>query len=161
MSPTRRLFLVSWVVGLAALWGCATQLPEPLSDDFVALAMVAAVLPWAAGPGLMPLLARMPAHLINLPHSEYWFATDRRAQSLLRLRPYVDVMGTLLAVFLGAVVLLYTGERVDPLLASYSAMLFLLAVGCFLSGIGLWMRALLKAFARPTPVRGRSTSARR
>ena len=149
MNPTRRLFLVTWAAVLAVVWVCGGRLAEARETEFVILGIVAITVPCLAGPGLMPWLRRMPGHLISLPHSEYWFAPDHREASLLRLQPFVDVMGTMLAVFLGAVVLLYTGERVDPLLASFSAMLFLLAAGAFLAGTGLWMRAVLRAFAAP------------
>lgn len=149
MSPTRRLFLVTWAAVLAVVWVCGDRLGDLRETEFVVLGVVAVAVPWLAGPGLMPWLRRMPGHLISLPHSEYWFAPDHRQASLLRLQPYVDVMGTMLAVFLGVVVLLYTGERIDPLLASFSAMLFLLAAGAFLAGTGLWMRSVLRAFAAP------------
>jgi hypothetical protein len=171
MGPQRRLFLISWLAGLAMLHHTWTvYAPEPPIDadraDLMVLSGVMVVMPWLAGPGILLLLRRMPSGGVNLPHAEYWFAGERRAISLDRLAPYLDSFGTLLTVFLAGVLALFISERVDLRAASYSAVMFLAWTIGFLGSTVWWVRRVMAAFPAPDEAtrgvkRFRSTRRRR
>lgn len=154
MTPQRRLFLVTWLASLAALYQVWTQygaLPA-IADErgaLVALSVVLTTTPWIAGPGLTYLLRRRASGGVNLPHAEYWFTGERRGPSLDRLSPYLDSFGTWLQVFLIAVLALFVFERVDPRAASASALLFLGLTMAFLGGTVWWVRRVMAAFPQP------------
>lgn len=160
-APTRRLFLVVWAAGAALLQMAWSRYGELLQDRgeggaLWALSAMMIVLPWAVGPGLLLLLRRMPSGGVNLPHAEYWFGAERRAASLERLAPYLDVMALLLNVFLAAVLVLFVTERTEPVVMVYSGLMFLGLVMAFLGGTVLWTRAVMRAFPAPDPsTRGR------
>lgn len=154
MSPSRRLFLVTWLVGLAALYKAWTEhaaAPAVQAEQgaLVALSAVLIVTPWMAGPGVLWLLRRRPAGGVNLPHAEYWFTGDRRGPSLDKLSPFLDGFGTWLQVFLIGVLALFVYERVDPRAASVSAVLFLAWTMAFLGGTVWWVRRVMAAFPQP------------
>lgn len=155
-TPTLRLFLMAWVGSLALLVGLWSEgaLPMARAGDrhsLIALGAVMALAPWLAGPGLLPLLRRMKSGGVNLPYAEYWFAGERRAASLERLRPYLEVFGALLAVFLGGVLLIFVGERTHVGVAAYAELIFLAATLAFLGGTVAWVRAVVRAFPAPDP----------
>jgi hypothetical protein len=154
MYPQRRLFLVTWLAGLAALfhaWTRYAAVPEVAADQgaLLALSLVLTGTPWMAGPGVLLLLRRMPSGGVNLPHAEYWFTGERRGSSLDRLAPYLDGFGTWLQVFLIGVLALFIYERVDPRSASLSALLFLAWTMAFLGGTVWWVRRVMAAFPEP------------
>jgi hypothetical protein len=154
MSPQRRLFLVTWLVGLAALYEAWTRygvVPAVAADEAAlqALSVVLTATPWVAGPGVLVLLRRMPSGGVNLPHAEYWFTGERRGPSLDRLAPYLDRFGTWLQVFLIGVLALFIYERVDPRAASVSALMFLAWTMAFLGGTVWWVRRVMAAFPEP------------
>jgi len=155
MTPQRRLFLVTWLAGQAALYHAWTEYAAMpgVAREHGALMVLSAVLtlmPWLAGPGILWLLRRMPSGGVNLPHAEYWFTGERRALSLDRLAPYLDGFGSWLLVFLIGVLALFIYERVDPArAASVSELLFLAWTAAFLGGTVLWVRRVMAAFPAP------------
>lgn len=154
MNAQRRLFLVTWVVGLVLLrqaWTEYADLPEFARErsSLWAVSVVLTVTPWVAGPGVMWLLRRMPSGGVNLPHAEYWFTGERRGPSLDRLAPYLDAFGTMLIVFLAGVLALFISERIDPRAASLSALMFLAWTVGFLGGASWWVRRVMAAFPAP------------
>lgn len=154
MHANRRLFIVTWLGGLALLhhaWSTYGDWPSVQQDrhELWTLAVVFVLVPWLAGPGLMPLLRRMRSGGVNLPYAEYWFTGERRAPSLDRLSPYLDGMGILLNVFLAGVAALSVAERVDPRVALYSAVMFLALTIAFLGGTVWWVRRVMAAFPAP------------
>ena len=154
MGPQRRLFLVTWLAGLALLhhvWTVYAPLPEiePERGELWVLSCVLTLMPWASGPGVMLLLRRMASGGVNLPHAEYWFSGERRASSLDRLAPFLDVFGLLLTVFLAGVLALFIFERIDGRAATYSALMFLFWTIGFLGATVLWVRRLMAAFPAP------------
>ena len=155
-KPSRRLFLVTWVVSLALLqhaWSSYGDAPEILAERgaLVMLSIAMVLAPWGAGPAVMVLLQRMSSGGVNLPYAEYWFTGERRPSSLDRLSPYLDGMGTLLTVFLAGVLALFVGERIDPRLSLYSAVAFLGLNIAFLGGVVWWVRRVMAAFPAPEP----------
>lgn len=158
-TPTLRLFLMAWIgsmVLLVGVWREWADWPaiEAEQGALIVQGVMMVVAPWLAGPGLLPLLRRRSSGGVNLPYAEYWFTGQRRASSLDRLRPYMDLMGAMMSVFLSAVLLIFVGERVDAAVASVSALMFLTAVVALLGGSVLWVRALLRAFPAPEPSTG-------
>lgn len=154
MHANRRLFLVTWLAGLALVHHAWTEYGQepPLVADRAALLTLSAliaILPWAVGPGTLKLLRRMRSGGVNLPYAEYWFEGERRAASLDRLAPYLDGMAILLTVFLAAVLALFVAERIDPRVALVSAVTFLALAIAFLGGTVLWVRRVMAAFPAP------------
>jgi len=169
MSPQRRLFLVTWLGGLALVhhaWTAYAHLPEIEQEQgaLQALSAVTALMPWLSGPGVMWLLRRMESGGVNIPYAEYWFAGERRSASLDRLAPYLDLFGALLTVFLAGLLALFISERIDLRASAHSALMFLAWTLAFLGATVWWVRRVLAAFPAPdAATRGmrRSASLRR
>lgn len=165
-TATSRLFLVAWLCSLAGYGWAWTHWRDGLSPEgdqtaLVVLGVVMVVAPWMAGPGLLPLLRRRASGGVNLPYAEYWFTGERRSASLDRLRPYLEVMGTMMSAFLTGILMIFIGERVDQALWSVSALLFLTVVVMFLGASVMWVRAVMRAFPAPEPsTRGASSPLR-
>lgn len=156
MTAQRRLFLVFWLSGLAFLhhaWTEYGDVPAVLRDrsSLIALSILFVVIPWVSGPGILVLLRRMESGGVNLPHAEYWFTGERRAASLDRLSPLLDVLGILIMAFLAAVLALFVAERVDPRSLNYSAVGFLALTIAFLGGTVWWVRRVMATFPAPDP----------
>lgn len=154
MNPQRRLFLVTWLVGLAALhhaWTVYGDHPAIAREqgDLVALSVLLVVMPWTVGPGMMAVLRRLRSGGVNLPHAEYWFTGERRAASLDRLAPHLDAFGAVLIVFLAGVLALFVAERVDARAATFSALMFLAWTVAFLGSTVWWVRRVMAAFPAP------------
>ena len=162
-TPTQRLFLAAWLGGLvlfAGLWAKWGDVAAVAADHgaLITLGIVLLVTPWVAGPGLLPLLRRRDSGGVNIPHAEYWFTGERRAASLDRLRPFLEVFGAMLSAFLSAVLMVFIGERTDPALAQVSALIFLAATVVYLGTTVIWVRSVMRAFPAPDPAtRGVST----
>ena len=153
-TPTLRLFLMAWV-GSLALWGGLwmrwADAPAIHAEQgaLAALGLAMLLAPWLAGPGLLPLLRRRDSGGVNLPHAEYWFSGERRSSSLDRLRPYLEVMGTLLSVFLSMTAGVFVAERTDAAFNEVSAVAFLASVLMLLGGLVIWTRSVMRAFPPP------------
>ena len=145
---------MAWLAGLALLhhaWTVYAPLPpiEAVQGDLMVLSGVMVLTPWLSGPGILLFLRRLPSGGVNLPHAEYWFSGERRAASLDRLAPYLDVFGALLTVFLAGVMALFISERIDARAASYSAVMFLAWTTGFLGATVWWVRRVMAAFPAP------------
>lgn len=154
MGPQRRLFLVTWLAGLALLhhaWTAYAPLAaiEREHGALWVLSGVMVLMPWVSGPGILVLLRRMESGGVNLPHAEYWFAGERRAASLDRLAPFLDVFGALLTVFMAGVLALFISERVDPRAGAFSGLMFLAWTIGFLGAVVWWVRRVMAAFPAP------------
>ncbi len=156
MTAQRRLFLVTWLAGMALLhhaWTEHGQAPAVLRDrdELIVLSLLLVLLPWLSGPGVLLLLRRMQSGGVNLPHAEYWFSGERRAASLDRLSPLLDAFGVLLVVFQSAMLALFVAERVDLRVQNYSAVGFLALTVAFLGGTVWWVRRVMATFPAPDP----------
>jgi hypothetical protein len=148
----RRLFIVGWLcslvfVALCWLWWTAPLAVAQDAGDLAVLSGVIALLPWAAGPGLMPVLRRMKSGGVNLPHNEYWFSGERRAASLDRLGPFMDALGLMLSAFLCGMLsidLVHGLHGHRPSEAVHMA-----ATAAFLLVTGLWVWRVMRAFPAP------------
>ena len=155
-TPTFRLFLMAWVGGLT-LWGGLWMRwadESAIQDELgalVTLGVVMVLAPWLAGPGLLPLLRRRDSGGVNLPHAEYWFSGERRGPSLDRLRPFLEVMGAMLSVFLSMTAVVFVAERTNAAFNEVSALAFLASVLMLLGGLVVWTRAVMRAFPPPDP----------
>ena len=156
-SPTFRLFLILWVGSLVWLYAAWTgrepadlaQAPSVMgSAQWLTMALTMVIVPWLAGPGLMLMLRRMKSGGVNLPYAEYWFSGDRRAESLNRLRPFLDVMGSMMAAFLSAVLLIEVQVR-QLKFTELGDLIVLGATVMLLGGTLLWVRAVMRAFPAP------------
>lgn len=85
------------------------------------------------------MTARMPTHLINLPHREYWLAPERRAQALGKLRTYLEWTAAGLVAFF-----IFTYELVFAANRSHTG----LAEGPFIAGLVIFMGSVLYSVVR-------------
>ncbi len=148
----RALFVLGWLASLAFMALCHGRWSQALAQsldpgDFWVLVAVGVILPWAAGPGMMPVLRRMQNGGINLPHADYWFNSERRAASLDRLAPYTDAMGLLLSVFLSTMLALDLWHGLQGQRTPVGQ--HLTATAAFVAATGIWTWALLHAFPAP------------
>lgn len=146
----RTVFLTGWCGCLGFVAACWRQWQAAFAhseNGLWVLSLTIAVLPWAAGPGLLPVLGRMDRGGINLPHADHWFTGARRAASLQRLAPFMYAMGLMLALFLCALLALELRNGLQGRALPDGELLVATAV--FLALTALWVLALLRAFPKP------------
>ena len=97
--------------------------------------------------GLPRLLEMLPLSLINLPNKEYWFAPERRANTLAYFRAYLAWFGCALLAFLLVVYeLVFRANLVFPHQLSTTA--FVAALFTFLAFVLLWVIRLIVHFSK-------------
>lgn len=91
-------------------------------------------------------LRRMPAHLINLPHREYWFP-ERRDEAVQLLESYLGWFAVALTALL--VVALELTLQANLTRSPLDEGVFLAALGAFLVFTVVWLVVLYRAFRPP------------
>lgn len=163
-----RSFVVFLVVlgGAAAfVWLTGRGLPELVASHFGAsgaangfmpraaylrFMLVLVVVPPAAVVVLPALLLNRSNARINLPHREYWLASDRRAETITFLREQMANQGTLLAAFLAYVhgLVVCANAAVPPGLPGLPAPWFVGGLVVFVAAQVGWTGWLLRHFYR-------------
>lgn len=99
------------------------------------------------------LLSRFPDSVVNLPNKAYWLASERRAETFLRIRQHLGHMGTGVLIFILAVFQLVLmanlteGRRLNTQLLWVLLLLFLLFAL-------FWTVMFIRSFRMPTEKRG-------
>lgn len=92
-------------------------------------------LPWIIG--------KMPKQLINMPNKEFWFAEERRAETLNIIRQYFEVFSAaLLALFIGINQLAIRANLTGENLSSQSWLI----LGAFLIFVIGWLIKFYRRF---------------
>ena len=103
------------------------------------------------GFGVPQLIAVIPVSLMNLPHSEYWFAPERRASTLAYFRASLAWFGCALLAFLLFVnELVFRANLARPQQLNTTA--FVTALFLFLCFVLAWTIRLMVHFSRPGSV---------
>jgi hypothetical protein len=98
--------------------------------------------------GISFALRFMPTSLINIPHREYWLASERRTQTLAYIFRHSLWFASLAIGFvIGINLLLIHSNNQFPVRLSTPLLLTLL--GCFLAGVALWGISAFRYFRRP------------
>lgn len=98
--------------------------------------------------GLIGYLPGSYSRWSNLPHKDYWFAPERRAQSLAYLRRLAYWFGSLMVLFsVGLHGLVLDANAQMP--ARLDNDVFLIFMLLFLLGLVIWVVALLRHFGKP------------
>jgi hypothetical protein len=158
----RTAFLVTWFGCLGLVGLCWQQWQAALAtagEGLPVLTLMIAVVPWAAGPGLLPVLRRMKSGGVNLPHADHWFTGERRAASLTRLAPFLDALGLMLTLFLTALLGLELWHGLQGLAMPDQAVLPA-ALG-FLLLLAVWTWRLMRAFPAPVEPAMRASDPKR
>lgn len=106
--------------------------------------------PLAAALGTALLPALLPVSLINLPNKDYWFAPERRAQSLLYLSGQGFWLGCLLLLLMcGVHALVSAANQAAAVGRHLDGSTFVWVLGVFAAGMVAWAAALILRFRRP------------
>jgi uncharacterized membrane protein len=95
------------------------------------------------------LVRRLPVSLINVPHRDFWFAPERRAESFTRLLRHLLWLSCLMVVFLAGVnqmIFIANLRHGPPVLPGTGTVLL---VGSFLTALVAWIVRLYRLFPRP------------
>ncbi len=104
----------------------------------------------AIGFGVPALLGSIPVSLMNLPNKEYWFAPERRENTLAYFRASFAWFGCALLAFLIFVnELVFRANLESPRRLNTTA--FVTALFAFLGFTAVWTVRLIRRFARPAP----------
>ena len=100
---------------------------------------------------LVALIGHLPASYSrwsNLPHKDYWFAPQRRAESFAFLRRLAYRFGSLMVLFASGLhgLVLEANAQTPARLDNVAFLLFMLL---FLLGLVVWVVVLLRRFGRP------------
>jgi uncharacterized membrane protein len=156
------LFLLLLACAAVFVYASAQELPDPLASHFQASGAANGYLPktiyvrlmlvlLVGAPGLLVLVTRSalarPNARINLPHSDYWLAPERRAATIAALQAGVMRFGTLLVVFLCyAHWLVVRANRIQP--PQLTGSWFVGGLVFFLCAMLLFTWRLLRRFRR-------------
>ncbi|MEQ1634074.1 MAG: DUF1648 domain-containing protein [Planctomycetota bacterium] len=93
-------------------------------------------------------LRRLPNHLINVPHRDYWLAPERREATLVAMTDHMCWFGAVTQLLIAGVALLSMRASLAPPDAPpvYDHWILL---GCYLSYTAFWVLQLLRRFPRP------------
>ncbi len=95
---------------------------------------------------LSVLLRWIPATQINLPHREYWFAPERRAETIAEIpRRFLWLSCWTLVFLLGIHMLVIDANHRDPNHLSSAIWVLLVA---YLVSVAIWVAALVRHFRR-------------
>ena len=96
---------------------------------------------------LLPfLIGKMPKHLINMPNKEFWFAEERRAATLEKIRIYFEWFSiALLALFIAVNQLVFRANIDRTNLPSAPMWLIL---GAFFGFVILWLIVFIRQFKK-------------
>jgi uncharacterized membrane protein len=98
---------------------------------------------------LMPrTLRRIPVSMINLPHKDYWLATERKDESLSFIEEEMQWMGVLTVAFLVVVLHLAIRANLNPA-HHLENVVFLALMAGFLLSTFAWMIRLFRRFPKP------------
>ncbi len=100
---------------------------------------------------MVTVIGSLPARYTkwsNLPHKDYWFAPEQRADSLAYLRQHAYWFGSLMVFFAAALhaLVLDANARTPPHLAEVP---FFVMMAVFLAGLSVWIVLLLRRFRKP------------
>jgi uncharacterized membrane protein len=156
--------MVTWAVDLARF---LPRMPEPMAVHFGGSGkangwmthrqmlvfdvwMLVVVLVAVLGVGLTTRL--MPTRFINIPHRDYWFAPERRSESVARLAGHMVWLGCLIVALLIAVDHLIFVVNLRPGPPQLGTREIVLPMAGFLLGLLIWVVRLHRLFPRP-PIR--------
>ena len=92
-------------------------------------------LPWIIG--------KMPNRLINMPNKEFWFAEERRAETINIIQHFFEWFSAgLLALFVSVNQLVFRANLTGENLSSYSWLI----LGAFLFFVVIWLIKFLRRF---------------
>lgn len=93
---------------------------------------------------LMPyLIGKMPSALVNMPNKEFWFAVERRAETISVIRHFFEwFSAALLAFFIGVNQLVFRANLTGENLSSSSWLI----LGAFLVFVVVWLIKFVKRF---------------
>lgn len=95
---------------------------------------------------LMPLvLGKLPPSLINIPHREYWLASDKQASTFQTLKVWMGVLACFHLIFLSYIhwLVVQANQQQPPAMPAPDLYLGLIF---FLLLIGIWSMLLLRQF---------------
>lgn len=153
-----RAFNIVWLGCLLLFFGSSPWLPEQVGDPgkevprLFYIGLMGFLLwstPWICGPGLVRLLRGIGSGGVNLPHADYWFEGERRAQSLVRFEPFLLELGAAMAVFLTVVSAVGHFPTEQVLGLKFGLFLTLAMGGALLTWLAVWTIRVMRAFPRP------------
>jgi uncharacterized membrane protein len=97
---------------------------------------------------IISLAARfIPARFFNIPHREYWLSPERRTETSTYISRQLLWMGCLVVLFLaGMHYLTIQANRMTPVHLPMD--LFLMMLGGFVVGVGVWSFIFIRHFAK-------------
>ena len=148
-------------LGLLAL--SAGHLPPRLASHFngdgqpngwmtrSAYLITAALLPLGVSAffaGIAWLSGRLPIDAVNLPHRDHWFASERRAETVDRLRRWMSLPAALLFLFFMQLhLLVVVANQVNP--PRLPGALILACALCLVGATMIWLVGMVRDFAEP------------
>ena len=93
------------------------------------------------------VLPRLKPQWTNIPHRDYWLASERREESFRFLAAHACWLACLMVLFIAGIhaLILLTHQSHPPLLPMTP---FLVLLGGFLSGIALWTVKIYRRFPK-------------
>ena len=126
--------------GVADGWG-------PKHYFFVTIGAVIALLTTMFA-GISLLIRVLPDSLINLPNKDYWFAPERRVQTLQRLTGQLLFIGTITLLLLDGVLYLSCMANIPPA-SSMPADILWGMLGSFFTVNIIWTIIMIRSYRRP------------
>ena len=150
----RRLFNISWLLLLLGMAVAYPWLPEQIGGPgkeasrpvFAALMAFVALNALLASHHFALWVGRRWPNQINLPHKEYWFAVERREESLQRLATHLSGLGFQLVLL---VAWIYAWPMLNDKLGSAATGFAWTAGGLLTLAFVLWVVRQYKLFPAP------------
>lgn len=98
--------------------------------------------------GISLLIHVLPDSLINLPNKDYWFAPERRAQTLQRLTGQLLFIGAITMLLLDGVLYLSCMANIPPV-SSMPAEILWGMLGSFFTVNIIWTIIMIRSYLRP------------
>lgn len=127
--------------GRADGWGYKQQFFE----TFGLVYNMMAILFW----GLPFLIRRVPESLINLPNKDYWFAPERKEETMQRMINQFLFIGAMTLLLLDGVFYFTVKANLSDTPVLPAEWMWGMIIGFFIINIA-WVVSLLRSFRRPT-----------